>query len=138
MDGFTSDFGASLFGAAAAFLRAGAWAALPADAPLRVTYRIVLDNGAGAGAAGTLSARVTSYVVRTGATQGDESGWGVAVYCTPHEAVAALAAAAAAADGDEDDVEAPTRGQALNFVGAYFFLLFWGLFAITTASRASR
>jgi hypothetical protein len=125
VDGFTSDFGASLFGAAATFLRAGAWAALPADAPLRVTYRIVLDNGAGAGAAGTLSARVTSYVVRTGATQGDEQGWGVAVYGTPHEAVAALAAAAAAADGDDDDAaEAPTRGQALNFVGSFFFAFY--------------
>ena len=119
VDGFTSEFGASLFGAAAAFLRAGAWAALPPDAPLRVTYRIVLDNGPGAGAAGTLSARVTSYVVRTGGAQGDEQGWGVAVYGTPHEAVAALAAAAAA-DGDEDEqAEAPTRGQALNFVGPH-------------------
>ena len=79
----------------------------------------MLDNGAGAGAAGTLSARVTSYVVRTGGQQGDEQGWGVAVYGTPHEAVAALAAAAAA-DGDEDAAaEAPTRGQALNFVGAF-------------------
>ena len=118
MDGFTSEFGASLFGAAASFLRADAWAALPADAPLRVTYRIVLDNAPGAGAAGTLSARVTSYVVRTGAHTGDDNGWGVAVYGTPHEAVAALAAAAAA-DGDGDEAaEAPTRGQALNFVGA--------------------
>ena len=121
MDGFTSEFGASLFAAAASFLRAGAWEALPADAPLRITYRIVLDNAPGAGAAGTLSARVTSYLVRTGSCAGDEQGWGVAVYGTPHEAVAALAAAAA---GDDDDVaEAPTRGQALNFAGVLF--VFW-------------
>ena len=119
VDGFTSEFGASLFGAAASFLKAGAWGLLPCDAPLRVSYRIVLDNAPGAAAAGTLSARVTSYVVRTGAGPGADEGWGLAVYGTPHEAVAALAAAAAAAKDDgEEAVDAPTRGQALTFVGA--------------------
>ena len=117
VDGFTSEFGASLFGAAASFLKAGAWGALPSDAPLRVLYRIVLDNAPGAAAAGTLSARVTSYVVRTGSGPGGEAGVGVAVYGPPHEAVAALAAAAAAAGDDDEAADAPTRGQALNFVG---------------------
>jgi hypothetical protein len=85
-----------------------------------VSYRIVLDNAPGAAAAGTLSARVTSYVVRTGAGPGagpEDEGWGLAVYGTPHEAVAAIAAAAAAAKDDEEVVDAPTRGQALTFVG---------------------
>lgn len=128
-----------MFGAAASFLKGNAWSALPGDAPLRVSYRIVLDNAPGAAAAGTLSARVTSYVVRTGAGPGagpEDEGWGLAVYGTPHEAVAAIAAAAAAAKDDEEVVDAPTRGQALTFVGKspvlrHFLLISYSLLFIS-------
>jgi hypothetical protein len=122
VDGFTPAFGASLFGAAAAFLRSGAWAALPADAPLRVHYRISLEAVPGADAAGLVTARVQSFLVRTGDGPGSAEGCGVSIYGSLEEAVGAIAAAAAAAAGEDADVaggvEAPTRGQSLTFVGA--------------------
>jgi hypothetical protein len=121
VEGFTPAFGASLFGAAAAFLRSGAWAALPADAPLRVHYRISLEAVPGADATGLVTARVQSFLVRTGEGPGSAEGCGVSIYGSLEEAVGAIAAAAAAAAGEEDaagGVEAPTRGQSLTFVGA--------------------
>jgi hypothetical protein len=123
VEGFTPAFGASLFGAAAAFRRAGAWAALPATAPLRVQYRIALEGVPGAADAGALSARVTSYVVRTGGGPGSADGHGFSIYAQLPEALGALAAAAAAAAAGEEagalepGPDAPTRGQSLVFVG---------------------
>jgi|APGre2960657444_1045066.scaffolds.fasta_scaffold01926_6 hypothetical protein len=106
VEGFSDAFGASLFAACACFHRSKAWANLPCDAVLQVHYRIPLGQDG-------LSARVNSWVVRTGEAQGSQGGWGLAVYATEELAAGALAASVARSEGV---AEPPSRGQSVTFV----------------------
>ena len=117
-----------MFSAATRFLSSGAYHALPADAPVRVSYRIPLQLPDGVDVKqGTLSARVNSFLIRTGTppSKGDEDtsnghdSFGASIYASSAAAYAATKTAAATTDG-ADALQAvpvlPTRGQAVVFV----------------------
>jgi hypothetical protein len=128
VDGWTPAFGASLFGATADFLRSGAYHTLPADAPVRITYRLSLNASSTSTDVkqGALSARVNAFLVRTGTAppvgdDGDageaeeESSFGISIFSSADAAYAAIAAASVA-DGTADVSVVPRSGQAVTFV----------------------
>lgn len=126
VEAFTPQFGKSLFSAATRFLSSGAYHALPADAPVRVSYRIPLQLPDGVDVKqGTLSARVNSFLIRTGTppSKGDEDtghghdSFGASIYASSAAAYAAIKAAAADGAAALQAVPVlPTRGQAVVFV----------------------
>ena len=122
VEGWTPAFGASLFGAAAAFLSSGAYQTLPAGAPVRVTYRLPLKvSPAPDVKQGAYSARVNAFLVRTGtapptgvdgdAGEAEDSSFGVSIFASADAAYAAIAAASKA-----DVSVVPRSGQAVTFV----------------------
>ena len=127
VEGWTPAFGSSLFGAAAAFLSSGAYHTLPADAPVRVTYRLPLKVSPASDAKhGALSARVNAFLVRTGtapptgddgdAGEAEDSSFGVSIFASADAAYAAIAAASNADGGKADVSVVPRSGQAVTFV----------------------
>ena len=128
VEGWTPAFGTSLFGAAAAFLRSGAYHTMPENAPVRVTYRLPLKVGIDA-KQGTLSARVNAFLVRTGTappypsapgeadvTEAEDSSFGVSIFASADAAYSAIAAAGQAGGETHDVSVVPRSGQAVTFV----------------------
>ncbi|EEH52152.1 uncharacterized protein MICPUCDRAFT_53410 [Micromonas pusilla CCMP1545] len=104
VDGFTPAFGASLFGAAADFVRAAPWEKIASRRPIQLAYRLVLRED--------VAMKITSY----GSVVGDaESGsFGLSVHKTVEDAMRAYKMENGD-DGDDDAGAGEDGGQSCMF-----------------------
>lgn len=103
VDGFTSAFGASLFGAAKDFVACEPWKALERRRPVKVSYRLTLRDD--------LTMRLTAFVSVDGDLERENLGF------TVHKTLTNAQAAYEVEHGNED-VEASVEGQTCMFASA--------------------
>ena len=103
VDGFTSTFGASLFGAAKEFVACEPWKALERRRPVKVSYRLTLRDD--------LTMRLTAFVSVDGDLDSENLGF------TVHKTLTNAQAAYEVEHGNED-VEASVEGQTCMFASA--------------------
>ena len=118
MEGFTPHFGASLFAAAAAFVRVSPWESLASRRPIQFTYRLVLQED--------VKMKLTAF----GSVVGDtlSGSFGLSVHKTLGEAVAAFklehggggaGAGEGEGEGGEEEQAAAPDGQSCMFGSVY-------------------
>ena len=103
VDGFTPEFGASLFGAAADFVKCAPWEALAGRRPVKVQYRLKLRDD--------LTMKLTAFVAVDGDLENENFGF------TVHKTLTASQAAYEVENGNED-VEASVEGQTCMYASA--------------------
>lgn len=108
VDGFTAAFGKSLFGAAAAYVRAAPWESLATRRPVQITYRLVLRED--------VSMKLTAFGSVVGSKEAES--YGLSVHKTLEDAIKAYELENTGEGEDEANALA-AGGQTCMFTSVY-------------------